>query len=328
MSLPPGFKGFLEKLGINTTRLQWRLYQLEQKWSRVRSGGSMPASLQWMRYKHKLCLKCGAIADREDRVCRKCNARLPSVLAYRVFRLAGLMMPASAVGTVMIFMAAIVLNFALTLLMQGGSGIMHPSMPTMHIFGAWYPAMSVLSRDGWRALAFGLTHAGIIHLAFNTFALSQVGPVIEEYIGRVRMLVLITVTQLSAALTTSFWYGAMGNDGVVTVGASGWLFGLIGFGITYFRGGGSAGAYRSFLIRWAIYGFIFGLMMGANNAAHAGGLAAGLLLGLAPGEHMRRPLWTRFWQVAGTASAVAWVYMIAMLAHSIVTGWSSGGTPG
>ena len=325
MSLPPGFKSFLEKLGINTTRLQWRLYQWEQKWSRLRSGGSMPASLQWMRYKHKLCLKCGALADREDKVCHKCNARLPSLTAYRVFRLAGLVTPASAMGTVMAFLLVIAVNFVLTLLMQGGSG---PTTDTAHVFGAWYATMSVLSRDGWRALAFGLTHAGILHFAFNTFALSQVGPVIEEHIGRVRMLVLITVTQLSAAVATSFWYGAMGNSGVVTVGASGWLFGLIGFGITYFRGGGSAGAYRSFLIRWAIYGFVFGLLMGANNAAHAGGLAAGLLLGLAPGAHMRRPLWTRFWQVAGAASAVAWVFTIAMLAHSIVTGWGSGGAPG
>ena len=67
----------------------------------------------------------------------------------------------------------------------------------------------------------------------------------------------------------------------MSAGASGAIFGLIGFAIPYFRRQGSARArdIQTFMVRWALYAFFFGLIVRADNFAHAGGFAAGFLLG-------------------------------------------------
>ena len=84
----------------------------------------------------------------------------------------------------------------------------------------------------------------------------------------------------------------------MSAGASGAIFGLIGFAISYFRRGGSDRGrdMRSFMIRWALYAFFFGLLVRADNYAHAGGFAAGFLLGsimeIREDEKRRRdPVW-------------------------------------
>jgi rhomboid protease GluP len=57
---------------------------------------------------------------------------------------------------------------------------------------------------------------------------------------------------------------------------------MIGFSITYFHriGGHHALAQRDFMIRWAVFAFIFGFMVGADNAAHLGGAVSGAVFGL------------------------------------------------
>ena len=45
---------------MNATRVQWKLYALEKKWTQLREGGpGMPTAFNWLKYKHKLCLNCG-----------------------------------------------------------------------------------------------------------------------------------------------------------------------------------------------------------------------------------------------------------------------------
>ena len=66
------------------------------------------------------------------------------------------------------------------------------------------------------------------------------------------MLVLITACQITAAAGSFFWYALVrGRPEVPTLGASGWILGLIGFGIAYFHTGGPAmRVYRDALIHW------------------------------------------------------------------------------
>ncbi|MCP4639772.1 MAG: rhomboid family intramembrane serine protease [bacterium] len=331
MSLSPEFKRLLERLGLNPTRIQWRLYRMQQSWQRVSKGGATPTIFRSLKYEHKLCIHCGALADRDDRVCRSCGKRMPSRFGYRLFRLLGLAFPGTVPATVTLFMAVMLAVFAATIAQGGGAAFMGESVSALRVFGAWEPAAGTVfpaSPRGdalWRAMAFGLMHIGIIHIGFNFFALTQLGPLIEEQAGRLRMLVLITFTQITAAAGTYIWYVMMqgGRGYVITAGASGWLFGLIGFGIAYFRRSGGAGRmYSSFFVRWAIYGLLFGFLTGmANNAAHVGGLLGGMLLGVLPEGHMRRPGWTLFWRVAASLSAALWVVALGFLTHSIITNW-------
>mgnify|MGYP003884193297 CR=1 FL=1 len=83
------------------------------------------------------------------------------------------------------------------------------------------------------------------------------------------MLVLITVTQLTAAIASHYYYYNYRSEMMaITAGASGWLFGLIGYGIAHFhRQTGVLKDYQHQLIKWGIYSLIFGYIIGANNAA-------------------------------------------------------------
>ena len=215
--------------------------------------------------------------------------------------------------------------------MQGISAAISPSRPTMLIFGAWTPVLAVGYHQYWRYLAFGLSHMGIIHIGFNCFALMQVGPIVEAQTGKARMLVLITVTQLTSAFATQFWYLNVRHDvQALTLGASGWLFGLIGFGIAYFWSvGGQARMYRDVLVRWAIYALVFGFFIGANNAAHIGGLVGGLVLGFLPlGDTRQTRSIGYVWTAAAYVSIVLWCLAIVQMGMFVVANWTPGGGSG
>lgn len=320
---------WLEARGVNVTKLRWRLYQMQRKAEAAKDGPKLPASLQWMAYQHKKCTRCGAINARDDRRCTECDARLPSMGTYRVMRFLGLTSPASSPQVVYGFIGIIGLLFFLMLAMDP-QGVWRPTRYTALTFGAFAPIFLHYPGEWWRLLGFGIIHGGIIHIAFNCFALSQVGPVVEGQIARARMLVVVTATQLTAALATYFWYGMM-TDRLVqtTVGASGWLFGLIGFGIVYLQRHGGDPMYRQALIQWAMYGAVFGLLMpGINNAAHIGGFAAGALVALMPMTGRLQPRrYDTIWALAAVCCFVLWVLVLGGLAISIVSGWSPGGAP-
>lgn len=328
MQLSPQLRAFLERLGVNTTRLQWKLYQLEQKRQSKPTESYLPASLRWLKYGHKFCPECRALVHRGDAKCPHCGAKLPSMPVYRIMRLLGLMAPQGSAPTIVIFLFLIVSVYALTILMQGPSAIFRPSMTTTNIFGAWSPFFAILNHQYWRYLAFGLVHGGLMHILFNSVALMQVGPLIEVQTGRAKMLVVITVTQLTAAFATHWWYWSKHHALLAqTVGASGWLFGLIGYGIGYFHYVGGAGRqYRDFMVQWAIYGVLFGFLIGANNAAHIGGMVGGIALGLIPDqERNRERFFARIWRVAFWISVALWLVTLAMMGYTILANWTPGG---
>jgi rhomboid protease GluP len=319
----------LEKAGVNTTRLKWKLFQWEKRSERMRGESFLPARLHWLRWRHKTCFHCGALVDRTETACPKCGARVPSIVAYRLRRLLGAVVPQNAPVTVMVFLVAMWLVFAATMAMQGTSALASPTSLSLEVFGAWSPAWILRRHEYWRYMTFGIMHIGLLHIGFNTYALLQVGPVVENMVGKVRMLVIVTVTQLTSASATYAWYHIVeGNDHTLTAGASGWLFGVIGFGIAalWFQVG-AARAYRDVLVRWALYALVFGLVIGANNAAHVGGLLGGLALGVIPERGVRSTrVANQVWTAAAVVSTVLWVLSCSYLFLSILTHWTPGGT--
>lgn len=309
----------LGKLGFNTTRLKWKLFQLEKRSQQKSFGVHLPASLQWLTYPHKRCRHCNGIVAREERTCPHCGKRAPTLIGYKITRLLGVALPQGTPVMLGAFMGVIILNFVLMIAMQGFSALVAPQYSA--VFGAWKVS---LRDEWWRYLSFGLAHGGIIHIGFNMFALTQVGPIVEDRIGPWRMLVLITVTQIASAIATYLYYFTfLHNPYAGTVGASGWLFGLIGFGISYFNNQvGVVREYREQLIKWAMYSLVFGFVIGANNAAHVGGGVAGYLIGMIP-EARRQfaPQVQAVWNAAAAVCAVLWIATLAYLSHSIVTGW-------
>jgi membrane associated rhomboid family serine protease len=316
----PLYLRLLEKAGVNTTKLRWRLYQLEQKADRVKNSKGVPGALQWMRYGHKICAHCGAVNDHAERVCNRCEQRLPSMFGYRAMRFLSILFPRESPVTLRIAMGLMVLFFLAQLVVDGPSGFWTPSNLSMWLFGSWsngiprFPAAD----EWWRLFSFGLVHAGIIHIGFNTYAANVLGPLAEQQLGRRRMLVLITFAQLGAALATHLWYG---NAPFNTMGASGWVTGLLGFDIAFFYLMGEPGRmYRQQLTQWAIFILLFGVFAGANNAAHIGGFVFGGALGLLSGG-MRRtsPTEERLWDAGFWASLILWVVVLGFVGRHFIT---------
>jgi membrane associated rhomboid family serine protease len=136
-------------------------------------------------------------------------------------------------------------------------------------------AVFVADGDWWRVITSGFLHAGLIHLAFNMFALWILGSQMEAAIGRLRFAIVYFVSMLSGALAV-----LLVSPNSLTVGASGAIFGLFGLALAAQRSRGiniwQSGLGGVLLINLA---FTFGVP-GISIGGHLGGLAGGYLCGV------------------------------------------------
>jgi membrane associated rhomboid family serine protease len=199
----------------------------------------------------------------------------------------------------------------------GVASLFSPPTPLLLTWGGQYWPATLNHGQWWRALTYAYTHGGLIHLGFNMMVLYQVGPLVERELGPARFLVLYTATALTATLAGLFWYAQ-----APVVGASGALFGLIGFSIVYFhRVGPPAHQLRNFMLQWALFAFVFGLLVGADNAGHFGGAAGGALIGLLlPPRSLFRPALNRLWNALGLCCAAVTLLALGSMLYVIVTG--------
>ncbi len=249
--------------------------------------------------------------------------------AYRVRRLISSVLPDEGPVVSMTFLAVMILFWMVQIFLDGPglSSVMGPSQDAIHVLGAFTPAFAVGEGQFWRFLSFGLVHGGLLHIGMNSYFLVQIGPLLEAQLTRGRMLVLITLSQLTAAAASYFWYGTiMGVLYQPLVGASGWLFGLLGFGIVFAHRAGIR-PMRDSLIRSALFMFILGWMInagggGISNSAHFGGLIGGLLFGVLPeGRHRSVLFGERAWKAAGAVSLGLWIATIVCVVRYVVIFW-------
>jgi len=193
--------------------------------------------------------------------------------------------------------------------------LLAPPTPLLIHWGGQLWPLVLQQGEWWRCLTYAFTHAGIIHIGFNMVVLYQVGPLIESELGKSRFIVLYTLTALTATGLGLLWHPM-----VPVVGASGSLFGLIGFAVTYYHRLGRPGEYiRNFMFRWAVYAFVFGLLVGADNAGHLGGALGGAVLGLiTPLRYRRKDLAAKLFNILALICVAAVVYSLIMLALSII----------
>ena len=123
-------------------------------------------------------------------------------------------------------------------------------------------------------------HWGISHLVNNMLVLFVLGDNLERALGRVKYLVFYLLCGIFSGLVSVFYYELTGEN-VVSVGASGAIFGVIGGLLCIvLRCRGRLEDLTStrllLLIGFSLYHGFFSA--GINNAAHIGGLAAGFFL--------------------------------------------------
>jgi len=177
-------------------------------------------------------------------------------------------------GAAPVTRALIALNVAVYLIgaVQGG-GIDNPGGPLYQ--KTWLDAYDVHNGGWWRLITAAFLHANIIHIAFNMFALWAIGTPVEHYLGRSRFIGLYLVSGLAGSA------GALLQaPDIVTVGASGAIFGILGamLILEWQLTGSLAGQAMTWIIINLVFSFTFA---GISWGGHIGGLVGGILVTLA-----------------------------------------------
>ena len=133
---------------------------------------------------------------------------------------------------------------------------------------------AVADGDLWRLFTAAFLHAGILHIAFNMYALYLFGPFVERSLGTSRFVVAY-VTMAVASSVFVYW---LTEPQVATIGASGAVFGLFGLALVLLIR--TRQDVRGLLVLLAINAFI-SLQGNISWQGHLGGFVTGTLLGLA-----------------------------------------------
>ena len=135
--------------------------------------------------------------------------------------------------------------------------------------------IGVANGEWYRVITAGFLHYGLIHLAFNMYALYILGGLIERVAGPVRFGTIYFVSLIAGSL------GALIiSPDVLTVGASGAVYGLMGAALALERSRGIPVRNSGIIGVLVINLFItFSLSNVISVGGHVGGLVGGLLSG-------------------------------------------------
>ena len=151
----------------------------------------------------------------------------------------------------------------------------------------WGALIGGLGREEpWRFLSAMFVHFGLLHIGLNMWTLWAFGRGLEQRLGGGRFVVVLLVTGIVGFLLSELWY-AFRQQPVLTAGASGGLFGLVGAVLGHMVANRDP-AWKNMLVQVAIYTAIFAVAFPVNNAAHLGGAISGFGLGYAF-QKERRP---------------------------------------
>lgn len=165
--------------------------------------------------------------------------------------------------------------------MQSGGWIKADSRALI-LWGSLYGPLAS-GGQWWRLLTAAFLHGGLVHIAFNVYALYDSGRLCEQLFGRPRFFAIYLLSAIGGSVASLWW-----NPYVNSVGASAAVFGVYGALLVFMldkRNGVPLTVMQSHQITIAVfigYSVINGMAKtGIDNAAHAGGLIAGCVLGWA-----------------------------------------------
>lgn len=187
-------------------------------------------------------------------------------------------------------------------------------------FGAKVKALIDIG-EYWRLVTPMFLHIGVIHIVINMYSLYYLGMEVERLYGTARFLVFYIVSGVGGCLGS---YAAM-NDGGLSAGASGAIFGLFGVLLSFslFYRNQLPGLFREvFSIRQLMPVLILNLgitfmIPQIDKGGHIGGLVAGALLAAAvpyfkPERKREHPVW---YVAAGLCVALVFVSFAFAFSH-------------
>ncbi len=305
------FKDIFEKLGLTDAKWQWRAI----RWDRQVSAwvAKLRGEKQHIAYHNKICQNCKTLMDHNEKRCPQCGAKMASWHIQVAGRAFSSLIPGGSTVTGTLI-AANTLIFLAGFMVAGFSALLTP--PDGFIQNMTMSPPLFLRGEYWRVFTHGYLHFGFIHILFNMVALFQAGSLLEEEIGKYRFFAVYTICMLGGGFLNVY---ATGMKPIYMAGASGAVFGLIGFGAVYghFLGGPRGELLRNFFLRWVMYAVIFTFAINnISKSAHFGGLITGAFLGyLIEGERANHARLTPVWRtisricLIATIGAFAWMFL-------------------
>ncbi len=167
----------------------------------------------------------------------------------------------------------------LVLTMQGGST--DTSVAVTH--GALYAPLVFEGGEYYRLLSSLFVHFGFEHMFFNMVLLCFLGNILERELGSLVYLFSYLAAGLCGNIASLVYY-ASSSRYVVSAGASGAIFGLVGMVayMVYVNRGYFRGISSRQILLMVVFSLYSGITEGGvNNIAHVAGLVSGLLCGMA-----------------------------------------------
>jgi rhomboid protease GluP len=178
-----------------------------------------------------------------------------------------------------------IVMYLATMLLASASGVGF-NQALLLLGGKFGPAID--AGEYWRFLTPIFLHGGLIHLAFNSYALYALGPESERIYGSARFLAIYILAGLAGSIASYV------RSPGLSIGASGAIFGLIGTLAAFFYTARSLLGVETSrervnqLIGLAVVNIVLGFALpGIDNAAHVGGLIVGGIAGLAMAPRYR-----------------------------------------
>ena len=171
----------------------------------------------------------------------------------------------------------------------------------------------VVHHEYYRLITGAFLHADIFHFLFNMYALYLIGTQIENFMGKVKYIIIYFFSILSASLLSIIL------NRYASIGASGAIFGLLGsllyFGYHYrvYLGG----VIKSQIIPIIVINLLFGFLPGSNidNYAHIGGLIGGLLITIGVGVKYKS---NNFEKINGLIVSILFIMLLLFIAFNYV----------
>lgn len=148
--------------------------------------------------------------------------------------------------------------------------------------GAMYAPYIINGHEYYRLITSMFLHFGIDHLVNNMIMLGALGWNLEMELGHIRFLLVYFGSGIGAGIF-SLVANSLKNSLVVSAGASGAVFGLMGalvFVVIWNKGRLKRLNIKGMLIMVALSLYLGFTDVGVDNIAHIGGLLTGFLLGV------------------------------------------------
>ena len=251
------------------------------------------------------CPKCGALVTPQLTRCRQCGhylhgSQLEGLIIESL--LPGTMSTAPGTSLIAIY---IMLYYVLMVLLTGPEALGGFHSLALLQLGSTI-STEIQDLEVWRFASSVFAHGSLLHIFFNLYALSIIGPIVERLYDRKRVITFFVTCGVISMLGSYVYYMAILGRPFFggSVGASGAISGLLGITWWTTRNPSSEGReYNPLVTRWIVLLVLWGFLPGIDAAAHLVGLGSGILLAwfAIPGVPIRR-IYHRLWT---TASLIA-----------------------